>query len=110
MKAKSPSKPQFSFITTILVTKDVMPMFVGLGFFRAAFIQHPAQKDMSFLIFSLSSFQHHPSLLASNLSMDLDASQNKYRSSRTSSSVTTAQIKHLTESSQVTAGHCQRVV
>lgn len=62
-KAKFPSKPQFVFISTIVVTKDVIPIFVGLVLFRTAFIQQPVQKDMLFLIFSLPSFQHHPSLL-----------------------------------------------
>lgn len=80
-------------------------MFVGLTFFRAALIQQPVQKDTSFFIFSLSSFQHHPSLFDSKLSRDLDVSQNKYTSSHT-----TAQIKQLRmESSQVTAVHCQHV-
>lgn len=104
-KAEFPSKPQFAFTATIVVTEDVMTMFVGLVVLELPL----SSKDISFLISSLSSCQHCP-LLDSKLSRDVDASQNKYLSSPTSL-ITTAQIKLLLmESTQVTAGHCQHIV
>lgn len=104
-KAEFPSKAQFAFTATTAVTKDVMTMFVGLAVFRAAFIQQ------GHAIFNLQPiFLSAPSFIGFKTQQGRACFPEQIPFFPTFSLITTAQIKLLMESTQVTAGHCQHIV